>query len=258
MIEKSELWSRLMRVYIRARMRRAFHDVIALGLPEARTRIASAPMILALNHVAWWDALLLTVLEGELGAEGFALMDASSLRELSFFRRLGALSLDRDHPKKALSDLARAAGLLDRAGRFVAIFPRGEQRPSHFPLEFRSGVYHLQKRSQTTILPIALRYEFLENSRPSLLIALGEPLSFEQGTRADHVVSAVEQAVTQQLGRLDGAIESMLRAPAAAPSGFGSLLYSAPRPLRAGRVPLLARLLGAGRRESSLPAGSRS
>ncbi|OQX69797.1 MAG: hypothetical protein B6A08_02640 [Sorangiineae bacterium NIC37A_2] len=258
MSEKSELWSRLMRVYIRARMRRAFHDVLALGLFEARATVASEPVILALNHVAWWDALLLTVLEGELGAEGFALMDASSLRELSFFRRLGALSLDRAHPKKALSDLDRAAHLLDRAGRFVAIFPRGAQRPSHFPLEFRSGIFHLQKRSQATILPIALRYEFLENARPSLLISLGEPLPFEEGARAEQVVPRVEEAVARELTRIDGALESMLQTPLVAPGGVDSLLYRAPRPLRAGRVPLLARLIGTGKSDSSLPERSRS
>lgn len=258
MTGKSELWSRCMRVYIRARMRRAFHDVLALGLPDARGRLASGPGILALNHVAWWDALLLTVLEGALDAEGYALMDAHSLRELSFFGRLGALSLDRENPKKALSDLAQAALLLDRPRRFVAIFPSGAQRPSHFPLEFRSGVYHLQKRSQAMILPVSLRYEFLENPRPSLLIAVGEPLVFEGGMRAERVVSELELSVARELRRLDGAIEEMLEAPEAIPSGFDSLLYPEPRPLRAGRVPLLARLLGAGRRANSLQEGSRS
>lgn len=258
MKRKSKFWLDGMAIYVRFRMRRAFRDVLGRGIPEARSALAQGPAILIMNHVAWWDPLLLILLEKALGADGYGLMAADSLRELPFFGRLGALPLHRGDARRALSDLESAATLLDRPLRFVAIFPSGEQRPSHFPLSFKSGASRLQERSGAKVIALALRYEFLESPKPTLLFSLGSAFEIPEGSRPKRVSSYFEERVREELGRIDEEVATMLTTPSELPGGLRSLLHRKPQPLRAGRVPLLLRLAGALRGSSYRPRSGAS
>jgi 1-acyl-sn-glycerol-3-phosphate acyltransferase len=164
----------LFRRYVRRRLRRDLDGVFVAGLDAVRARLAQEPLIIAANHVSWWDAMLLIALEEALGGAGFALMDADNLARLPFFRWLGAVPLDRSAPRRSVADLRRAAGLLDRPGRCLWIFPQGEQRPSHLrPLAFQSGVGALARMSQASIVTMSLGYHFRERPVPSAHVAFG-------------------------------------------------------------------------------------
>ena len=223
-------------------MKRSFHDVLVHGLEEVRSALEQGPLILAPNHVSWWDPLALVLVDQALDADGYGLMATESLAELTFFRRLGALPLDRSHPRASVKDLERAARYLDRARRFVAIFPSGRQAPSHFPLQFRAGALWLHTKSAVDVVPLAFRYEFLESPKPTLLLSFGPPLIL--GAPRAQALSALEEGVERQLAHIDAQLLAFVETKSSPPRlGFRSLLYPEARAVRHGRVPRLSRFL---------------
>jgi 1-acyl-sn-glycerol-3-phosphate acyltransferase len=224
---KRPAFAGLFRAYLRWRMRRAFSAVRIRGLPALRALAAREPLLLAANHVAWWDPLVLIVLDGVLTGDARCLMDASNLRRLPFFSLVGALPLDRSAPRAAVADLAAAARLLDRPGRVLIIFPQGEQRPAHLPLELRPGIEWLARKSGARVVPLALRYDFREEPRPELNVSIGEPL----GGEAPCTLPALGEALGRELARIDAHL-------LAEDASFVPLLSSA-----SGRISLGARLL---------------
>ena len=81
---------RLARPYARHRVARGLDGMWVAGLDQARAALADRPVIFASNHVAWWDTLLLVVLDAALGGRCWAVMDAANLRTLPFLGWVGA------------------------------------------------------------------------------------------------------------------------------------------------------------------------
>lgn len=212
--KKGGLFSWLFRAYLRFRLRRAFDDLRILGAPSLVSHLEAQPLILACNHVAWWDPLLLIELEHYLSercdvpADGYCLMDRANLQKFSFFSRLGALGLDRSQARRGYRDLQRSAKVLSRPGTFLVIFPQGRQRPAHLPLRLKAGVSALAAQSRAAVVPIAIRYDFLAGPRPVAHLSAGEPLYYQKELSHSHkyLVSRLQLALSEQLRRIDEAV----------------------------------------------------
>jgi 1-acyl-sn-glycerol-3-phosphate acyltransferase len=183
------------RQYVRRTLARSLDGVRVAGLDAARQIVRERPVILAANHVGWWDSFLVILLDEALGTEGYALMDAASVERMPYFAWLGALSLDRSAPRPALRE---AAALLDHPGRAVWIFPSGGHRPAHLrPLGFQPGVRLLTRLApEAAVLPIAIQYAFAESPAPGAWVHLGDPVAADR----------LEPAVEVGLARIDGAL----------------------------------------------------
>ncbi len=178
----------LARVYCRWRCRRDLDGVYVGGLARLRGEVARRPVILAPNHVAWWDVLVLLLLDAALGADLRCLMRADNLRKLPFLGALGAIPLRKG--AEAEDDLAAAAAWLDRPGRVLVIFPQGRQQPPHVrPVAFRRGVERLATMAGAVVVPAAWTYGFREAERPTAAIMLGEAGSGEVGRLEDAVAA---------------------------------------------------------------------
>jgi len=213
------------------RLRGTFARGLVMGLPTLRASLAAGPAIVALNHVSFWDGFVLGCLEQALGADAYCLMDRANLQRLSFLRFAGAVPVDGGDPKRARADLDRAARLLDRPARLLFVFPQGRQVPARLPLEFKSGVLRIAEQAQAPVVPVGLSYEFLEDPKPEIRLAVGAPLVLQNSVAGRR---ALERAVRDQLTRIDETLGAEGHARA------GELL------------PLFAEKPG------SLPAGSRS
>jgi len=168
----------LARRYVDYRLARGFDGVFVAGLEAARASATRGPLIVAANHVAWWDPLVAVAIDARLGTDGYALMDAVSLARLPFFAAVGALQLRRDRPRAAHDDVLAAAALLDRPGRAVWIYPQGKQRPAHLrPLGLASGVRLLAAASGAPVLPLSVSYLYGEAPQPAIYATFGEPLT---------------------------------------------------------------------------------
>src|SRR5690606_29163115 len=154
---------RIIQAYVRSRLRKNFADVRICGESTIKQELERGPVVLACNHVAWWDPLLLVQLDAFLGSDGYCLMDQESLRQLPFFRWVGALPIDRTSPTRAYRDIQMASSVLCQPRRVLAIFPQGEQRPAHLPLAFRPGVAALAAHSGAPVIPLAIQYTYLQS-----------------------------------------------------------------------------------------------
>lgn len=200
MSEKRLWFVRLARSYVRRRLRTSFDGVWVAGLDAVRAQLALGPVILAPNHVAWWDAFVCVALEEALDARGHCVMDAKNLAKLPFFAWLGALPLDRSHPKKSLRDLQRASAELTGPGDMLIVFPQGRQCPAHLPLRFQRGIEILARQTRLPVIPVGLRYDYLQNARARVHVAFGSPrLWNSQGA----FLEELEGAVQRELRRID-------------------------------------------------------
>ena len=204
---RSAAFLALARRYVRRRLSRGLDGFFADGVEGARAAVRRGPVILAANHVGWWDSFLVIALDEALGTEGYALMDAESVRRLPFFARLGALPLERGGRAKARAGLEAAAARLDRPGRALWIFPQGDHRPAHLrPLGFAPGVRLLARLApHASVVPIAFQYAFGERPAPAAYAHLGEAIP---AGRLD--LHALESAVEAGLARIDGALSGAL------------------------------------------------
>jgi len=203
---RSPLFFRMARPYVRRQLARALDGLYAAGVEQTRELLATRPVILAANHVAWWDPLLLVALDEALGAEGYALMDRENLGRFPIFTRLGGVPLDRERPR---AGLRLAAGLLDRPRRAVWIFPQGHERPPHLrPLGFRRGVSVLARLAppEAVMVPVGIHYAFREGHYPAALVSLGAGIAPREVAQADGV-GRLEEAVEHELDRIDRDLE---------------------------------------------------
>jgi 1-acyl-sn-glycerol-3-phosphate acyltransferase len=236
---KRRIASRLFRWDAGRRLRAALSAAHVRGLGQLRELLAREPLILALNHVAFWDGFLLSLLEQAAGADAYCLMDRANLAQLGFLMWAGALPIERAPAchRRRRRDLQRAAALLDRPGRLLVVFPHGAQRPPHLPLDFQRGVLVLAKLAGVRVVPAGLRYDFGEDPRPAAHVSLGRALRFESTCQAQ--LQRLEEAVRAQLDAIDAL--SLLRAPRAAQAaGFTPLIAARARGLPVGSRALAA------------------
>ena len=165
------------RLYSRRRIAHGLDGLWVSGLPQARSALAAGPLIFAANHVAWWDPLVLLVLDEALGGTGWAMMDAANLRKLPFMGWVGALPLDRSSHERSNQCLEASADLLDRPGRALWIFPQGRQRPAHLrPLDLKPGLGILHDHNPIDVVTVSLNYIFLERDKPAAAVRFSAPI----------------------------------------------------------------------------------
>lgn len=194
------------RRYARFKVATSLDGLWVAGLDDVRTALAQRPLILAPNHVAWWDVLLLLLLDEALGGVGWAVMDAANLRNMPFLGWVGALPLDRSNPDRSRQCLESSAALLDRPGRALWIFPQGRQRPAHLrPLDLKAhGLHILHARKPVDVVAVSIDYVFLERNRPAAVVRFSAPMS-GAAVEGDHLLPAVEGALLEGLSAIDAA-----------------------------------------------------
>ena len=198
-------FARLARRYARRRISHGLDGLWVAGLDEARAALSGRPLIFAANHVAWWDPLLLLVLDEALGGLGWAVMDADNLRKLPFLGWVGALPLDRSSPDSSRQCLQSCAALLDRPGRGLWIFPQGRQRPAHLrPLDLKGGLAVLHAHNPVDLIAVSIDYVFLETDHPAAMIQFSAPIPAASDAGPELLV-AVEGALLDGLTVIDQA-----------------------------------------------------
>lgn len=193
------------RTYSRRRVSHGLDGLWVSGLEQARSALATRPLIFAANHVAWWDPLLLLVLDEALGGTGWAVMDATNLRTLPFMGWVGALPLDRSSHERSRQSLEASADLLDRPGRALWIFPQGRQRPAHLrPLDLKPGIGILCDRNPVDVVAVSVNYLFLERDRPAAVVRFSAPVA-SSDIAGPSLLPTVENLILGGLAVIDSA-----------------------------------------------------
>jgi chlorobactene lauroyltransferase len=207
---------------IRAKVRKQFHAWSYFCEQESVLRDQSLPLLFVPNHSSWWDGFFAFELAAQLGQRFYVMMQADQLRAITFFARVGAFSMEREHPRQAYRDLQYAAKLLV-PGHGVWVFPQGRRAPADAPLELESGVARLASwGAPVRVVPVAMRYQFLSEEYPEAFAYFGTPwvvtaadTPVELGVRLTRELAATRERLDRRLA-LSGR------------EGFSCLLNGAP------------------------------
>jgi 1-acyl-sn-glycerol-3-phosphate acyltransferase len=158
-------------------LKRRFHAVWVRGsLPRTL-----APLVVAAQHVAWWDPIVLFHLSRtRFDGKHYTMMEEANLRRMRFFGRLGAFGVERTGGAETLATARYALARLAEPGARVWIFPQGRLAPADLrPLGCEPGAAWLAARARVPVVAVALRYEFLDAQFPQAFVSFGAPRMVE-------------------------------------------------------------------------------
>ena len=161
-------------------MRRRFHNVYLVGAEHLAALDPTRPVVGCSNHTNWWDGFILYVLSHRrLPHDIYLAMEEKNLRRYRFFTWMGVFGVDLSTPRAAFSGWRYALRLL-RDGtdtpRLIWIFVQGRLLHPGVPIAVKPGASFLAKHGDAQILPLVMRYEWQEESRPGVFVHFGAPM----------------------------------------------------------------------------------
>lgn len=174
--EISRPWLNFFGRYATSYLRRHFHSVRLLGAPPPND--TARPLVVYLNHAAWWDPLVCLFLARQFFSEWncYAPMAAAALQRYRFFHRLGFFPVEIGTARGAAQFLRTSEAILKRPRSALFLTPQGKFADVRAPLQFAPGIEHLAARvERVCFLPLAIEYTFWEERKPEVLLAFGEP-----------------------------------------------------------------------------------
>ena len=200
---KNAAFNFVVRRWLERILRRRFHAVYVFGAEHLRGLDPRSGFVGCANHTNWWDGFVLYVVSWKLLPHDIYLaMEEKNLRRYRFFTRMGVFGIELAGHLSALPGIRYALKLL-RPGRLVWMFVQGRLQSAGVPIEVRPGARFLAERGNAGLLPVVLRYEWLNESRPSILVSVGNSLPAS--------TSAVELAsvLNDMHARLEGHVRSL-------------------------------------------------
>ncbi len=139
------------------------------------------------------------------------MMEEKQLKSLLLFRRLGAFSVVRDNPRKAVESINYAVNLLKNQNRVLLIFPQGEILPNDLrPLRFYNGMSRIiDKTAKVLTVPLAIRYEFSGEFKPEIFVKIGLPQLVESNSNFNSKIMT-ETSSNRLTNLLDGLKTDMI------------------------------------------------
>jgi chlorobactene lauroyltransferase len=179
--KKSAWFETIFSIYNRNLLKRRFHSLQVSGLDFLREKNAGIPLIIYANHSSWWDGLVASEISKMAKLDSFIMMEEKQLKNLFLFRKLGAFSVVRENPRKAVESINYTVNLLKKTDRTLWIFPQGEILPNDArPMKFYNGLSRIiEKISEVFVVPLAMRYEFLSEFKPQVFVKISSPELFK-------------------------------------------------------------------------------
>jgi len=198
----------LFRRYALRYVRKHFHAVRLSNASSLFPPPTRGPLLIVLNHPAWWDPLIGIVLAARMrDRDHFAAIDGRAIERYAFFRRLGFVGVDGHSVRGAAEFLRMATTILSEPGRAFWVTAKGRfSDVRERPLAIEAGAGHLAARlARGAVLPIALEYTFWSESTPEALVRVGEPLRIEdhRGLSGKQWTTLIEEALTRSLDGLN-------------------------------------------------------
>jgi chlorobactene lauroyltransferase len=202
---KSRLFETLFAVYNRNLFRRRFAALRVRGIENLQNRKSDLPLVLYANHSSWWDGLVAFEIGRAARLDHFLMMEEKQLKQLFLFRRLGAFSVVRETPRESLRSINYAVEILkEKPNRALWIFPQGEILPIDArPLHFYQGLARIiEKTGECVAVPIAMRYEFLGEFKPTAFAKIGRSEIFANVKDAKQLTEQLSFRLTETLDEL--------------------------------------------------------
>ena len=179
---KNRAFDFLVQRWVARTLRRRFSGVFVAGGEHLRALDGTRAAVGCVNHTNWWDGFVLYVLSHRrLPHDIYLAMEESNLRRYRFFTRMGVFGVDLSPGARNVAALRYAVKRLRAVenGRAALIwmFVQGELVGDRRPVEVRPGAAFLARQGDAALLPVALRYAWMSESRPSVFVRAGRPLA---------------------------------------------------------------------------------
>lgn len=191
--------------YSRHYVRRHFHAVRVLK--NKMPRDCAQPLVIFLNHAAWWDPLVCLLLAREFFPQrnSYGPIDAAMLERYSFFRRLGFFGVEQNTVAGARDFLRNAQAILASSGNTLWLTPQGRFTDvRERPLRLQNGLSALIKRvPNAAVIPLAIEYSFWTEPRPEILLAFGQPIFSSDANVFSEALENLQNELAEQSCRRD-------------------------------------------------------
>lgn len=199
--KESQLFIKIFRFYTWLLFKRRFKTV---WLKQEYEPCPKCKTIYFLNHHSWWDGLIPLMLnEYRFRQQARALMEDRQIKEYPFFQRIGAFSINRDDPRKAVASLRYAVNSFERDRASLFIYPEGSITPVGSSMNFEGGLAWLSdKLPDVDLVPIAIHMHTIRYDKPELHLHVGRRLRVEDKLSSEERTERFEQKLDQMLSGL--------------------------------------------------------
>ena len=206
-ISRPHRW--LLRRYLDWIFRQDFQAIQLLGPRPALP--ADAPVLLPANHTSWWDAFFALLLaERVFDRPMYTLALEDTVRRFAFFNKVGCYGFNPKDGSDVRAMLRYTAGLLDaEPAPVVLYFPEGRITPNVGEAYLlRHGLRALRPEKPTLVVPLYITVQPLNERKPTVFLALGEPFSFHadyknRAAALDDAFEALRRASHEAIARGD-------------------------------------------------------
>lgn len=166
------------------------------------------PTIYYANHSSKWDQHVGGyITEALWGQDSYYMIALQMMRPYPILKYTGGFSIHQTDPFEAAQNMEYCRELITaKPNRAVWVFPQGGIRPNQRrPLNFQQGTAQLIRLlGNVRVVPVALHYDFLNNSKPELSVNFGTPMIFERPVKTPtrKLTEQLEVALTTDLDKL--------------------------------------------------------
>lgn len=163
------------RWYTRWLFKRRFHRV---WLKQEYDPCPECKTLYFLNHHSWWDGLIPLLLnEFRFKQQARAIMEDKQMKKYSFFQKIGAFSINRSDPRKAVKSLRYAISSFKRKNSSLFIYPEGTITPPGSKMHFEDGLAWLHdKLEDVDFVPVGIYMHTIRHDKPELHLHVGNPI----------------------------------------------------------------------------------
>jgi 1-acyl-sn-glycerol-3-phosphate acyltransferase len=186
---ETKKWARLIfNPYEEKLLRKNFSAFYLAGIiPELTPGNA---LLITPNHFSWWDGFFIDFAARKLFKKNFhILMLEEQLKKYSFFRKVGAFSVEPGSYKGIKESLSYSAGILKNPDNLLVYYPQGKIEPYDTEqITIKKGTFNIIRgNNNVDIIPAGFRIEYDNIKKPAVYLRFGEVLK-DQMTNEDQAI----------------------------------------------------------------------
>lgn len=190
---ESRFFIRFFSAYTKWKLKRSFEQV---WIKQAYSPSLHSRTVYFLNHNSWWDGLIpLYLNENFFHQKARAIMEDKQMRKHSFFKKIGAFSIDIENPRSSITSLRYALDSLERPQACLFIYPEGKIKPvTETPPKFKNGLSWLYKNSEDIdFVPIGIYMHSFRSAKPELYISIGDLSEYDKSLDSSTLINLFSQ-----------------------------------------------------------------
>lgn len=161
-------------IYLNGIIKKDFKEFYLIGdIPELDN---NKGLIITPNHFSWWDGFFIYYLMKKISTRKlYIMMLEEQLKRYSFFKKLGAFSINPKNPKSIIESLNYASSVISD-NSYLVTYPQGEIEPyEKRPLTVKEGLIKIIEKVNivTDILPVVFKIHHSNDRKPFLYATMG-------------------------------------------------------------------------------------